>query len=440
MPPARRALIIFMRYPEAGKVKSRLASSIGTVEAASVYEKLVRRTLGVAREFLGGDPEARAFVFFSPGKRRREVEAKFHGPWELMTQEGSHLGERMGNADKALRSLGFQQVVLIGSDLPDLDPHDLRNAFEALNRSSSVLGPAADGGFYLIGLAEPCDAVFASATWGTGEVLDRTQELLVRCGLRVLRLRCRSDLDEARDLHLLEGQSLFDDRLSIVIPTIGFGPHMKRTLAFLQNQIWPGDEIILAQGGMGVGPGIEETPDMIRHVSSPRGRGLQLNAGATAARGTLLFFLHDDSLPPAGFAHAIRRTCMDQAVGLGCFELQFFPTTPSLNLVAGWANFRSRRLRLPYGDQGLFCRREFFERVGGFRRPYLMEDVDFVTRCRRLGEVRVLPMEIRTSSERYLRKGVLRASMQNHMLMLLYLLGVDDGKLYRIYYGLRRPG
>lgn len=438
MPPNKKALIVFMRYPETGKVKSRLAASIGATEAAQIYEKLARHTLGVASEFLAANPKVRGIVSFSPRGRHAQMASKFAGPWEFMPQEGSHLGERMGNADMALRSSGFEHVVLVGSDVPDLDPRDLSEAFETLDQGQAVLGPASDGGFYLIGLGEPCRTVFAPRIWGTGEVLRRTEGLLRHHGFQVARIRCRPDLDEARELHLLEARPLFQDRLSVIIPTVGFGPALRCTLDLLQDQIWPGDEIIVVQGASGAVPDREERTDTIRVIKSPRGRGLQLNAGAAAARGNLLFFLHDDSLPPAGFPFAIRRACTNKSMGIGCFQLQFSPTDPSLDLVARWANFRSRHLGLPYGDQGLFCRRDFFERLGGFNRPYLMEDVDLVARCRQHGKVVVLPLKIRTSSERYLRNGVLRASMQNHLLMCMHLLGVDDRKLYRIYYGLQR--
>lgn len=436
----RKALLVFMRYPEAGNVKSRLAASIGATEAARIYEKLVRRTLGVTSEFLAANPSVHAVVAFSPRERHAQMVSKFAGPWELVPQEGTHLGERMGNADMALRSRGFEHVVLVGSDLLDLDPGDLREAFDALAQEHAVLGPASDGGFYLIGLGKPCSAIFAPRIWGTDKVLKRTEELLRSHGFSVARIRCRSDLDEARDLHLLEVQPLFQDRLSVIIPTVDFGPVLRNALGFLQDQIWPDDEIMVVQGGCGAVPDFEEGTDTIRMIRSPSGRGLQLNAGACEAKGNLLFFLHDDSLPPVGFPFAIRRACRDKSMGVGCFQLQFSPTSPSLDLVAHWANFRSRRLRLPYGDQGLFCRRDFFERLGGFKRPYLMEDVDLVTRCRLHGKVVVLPLKIRTSPERYLRKGVLRASMQNHLLMIMYLLGVDDRKLYRIYYGLHTSG
>ncbi len=440
MSPAKKVLIIFMRYPEAGSVKTRLAATIGATEAARIYEKLVRRTLGVTSEFLAANPSVHAVVAFSPRERHAQMVSKFAGPWELMPQEGTHLGERMGNADMALRSRGFEHVVLVGSDLLDLDAWDLTEAFDALAQEHAALGPASDGGFYLIGLGKPCSAVFAPRIWGTDKVLERTEELLRSNGFSVARIRCRSDLDEARDLHLMEVHPLLRDRLSIIIPTVDCGAALKSALGLLQGQIWPDDEIIVVQGGSATDHALEEAAGTIRLIRSSRGRGLQLNAGAHAAKGNLLFFLHDDSLPPVGFPFAIRRTCTNRSVGIGCFQLQFSPTNPSLDLVARWANLRSRWLRLPYGDQGLFCRKDFFERLGGFKRPCLMEDVDLVTRSRRHGKILVLPLKIRTSPERYLRRGVLRASVQNHLIMFMYQLGVDDRTLYRIYYGLRWTG
>jgi GT2 family glycosyltransferase len=96
--------------------------------------------------------------------------------------------------------------------------------------------------------------------------------------------------------------------------------------------------------------------------------------------------------------------------------------------------------KLPYGDQGLFCRREVFERVGGFGRSYLMEDVDLVGKFRKMGQGRgaisILPAPVYSSSDRYLRKGILKASFLNHLTFLLAALGRDERILYRKYYGL----
>ena len=106
-----------------------------------------------------------------------------------------------------------------------------------------------------------------------------------------------------------------------------------------------------------------------------------------------------------------------------------------MDLIARWANIRTRCLKLPYGDQGQFCRRDIFERVGGFKKPYLMEDVDLAQRSRQWGDLLICPDEMLASPHRYLSRGILRTSRLNHAIMLLHPLGVDDRKLYSLYYG-----
>ncbi|NLI82904.1 MAG: DUF2064 domain-containing protein [Deltaproteobacteria bacterium] len=469
--PVKEALIVFMRYPEAGQVKSRLAASVGFSEAAGIYEKLLRRTLGVVTDFITGRPHVQAYLFFTPPGRRVETEGKFPGPWQFQPQEGKHLGERMGRADLWARDRGFTRVVLVGTDVPALEVKDLEDAFDTLNCVDAVFGPASDGGFYLIGLRRSFPPLFSPSEWGVAEVLGRSETMLVAAGRTAFRLRTLGDVDRAEDLSLLGMERLFQDRLTVVIPTVSSPATLKELLCRLQVQTWPGDEIIMvcAEDGMdGTGPGpslqrgegsfprnggetcgetageentlpgevdLRSGVTPLRCIRAPRGRGLQMNAGVAAARGNLLFFLHDDSLPPAGFAYSIRKTCGDPQVSVGCFRLAFSPSNRALDAVAAWANFRSRFLKIPYGDQGLFCSKAVFEILGGFRFPFLMEDLDFVKRAGRLGKVAVLPQRITTSPRRYLEKGVLRASFQNHALMFLHLLGVDNRKLYSAYYG-----
>jgi GT2 family glycosyltransferase len=178
-------------------------------------------------------------------------------------------------------------------------------------------------------------------------------------------------------------------------------------------------------------------------VSTRKGRGIQQNAGAILSRGTILFFLHDDTVPPLEFPYLIRKACRDYQASVGCFKLRFLPLNRALGLIAAWANLRTAVFKLPYGDQGLFCRREVFERVGGFGRSYLMEDVDLVGKFRKMGQGRgaisILPAPVYSSSDRYLRKGILKASFLNHLTFLLAALGRDERILYRKYYGWEMP-
>jgi hypothetical protein len=178
-------------------------------------------------------------------------------------------------------------------------------------------------------------------------------------------------------------------------------------------------------------------------IETIKGRGIQQNVGAMLSRGNILFFLHDDTLPPPEFAYLIRRACRDKPMVPGCFRLRFLPSNRALDLISQWANLRTALFRLPYGDQGYFCRRELFESAGGFRRRYLMEDVELVRKLRKIGDggrdISIVPEYVYTSPGRYLRKGVLKASVQNHLIFLSSALGRDERELYRKYYGSKSP-
>ena len=227
------------------------------------------------------------------------------------------------------------------------------------------------------------------------------------------------------------------DCLSVIIPTLKPAGELGLLLACLDSDLWPRDEVIVVQAGAeGREPiDIAGTAHRMRVHFSPRGRGIQLNRGVAASHGDLLLFLHSDSRLSGCFAASIRRVCADPRVSLGCFSLAFRPSSKALDLIALWANLRTRHLRMPYGDQGLFCRREVWEKAGGFRKAYLMEDVDFVRECRKIGRIHLLRDLIHTSPTRYMNYGFLQASLMNHLTLLLYFLGEDDRRLYARYYG-----
>ncbi len=423
-----------MRYPEPGKVKTRLAAEIGDARAASVYERLLRRTLGVVADLKHQNSALGVLLFHTPGDPVEKIEKKFGGPWTLRPQEGEHLGERMKNAVDTAFSMGAKKVVLIGSDIADIQTRDLDEAFRKTGDGAAALGPARDGGFYLIGLDRPCGAPFDFTQWSTGEIFTRTRQELARSGLRVETVPKRSDVDRPTDLPLLHSDPVIGKRLSIIIPTLSDPEKLLPLINFLQDRIWPGDEIIVVRGLAQGKREMMRRSDLLIHARCPRGRGIQQNFGAMLAGGDLLFFLHEDTIPPPDFAYRIRKVCGREDAALGCFRLAFYPTNKPVGLVAKWANLRTSLFKLPYGDQGLFCRRDIFEKAGGFCHKYLLEDVDLVKRCRKLGKLVMVPREVYSSPDRYLRKGPLAASLQNHMIMLLYLLGIGEKELYGIYY------
>lgn len=224
--------------------------------------------------------------------------------------------------------------------------------------------------------------------------------------------------------------------LSVIIPTVEPLKGLSPLLDSLDTALWSCDEVIVVQAS---GPVREPVNLAGRHrrtkvVFAPRGRGTQLNQGVRSSDGEMLLFLHGDSRLPEGFAGFIRKVCADHRTSLGCFRLSFHPSDRLLDAVAAWANLRTRLFHLPYGDQGLFCRRETWERVGGFRKPFLMEDVDFVRQCRKLGRIHMVQAPIRTSPRRYRKHGIWRASLMNHLILFGYRLGIDNRVLYERYY------
>ncbi len=433
-------LLIFLRYPEAGKVKRRLSEEIGSERAAEVYEKLIRRTLGVAGDFKRRAPETRVVLFYTPQDPVEKLKNKFKGPWEFCPQQGEHLGERMANALRAAFAAGANKAVLIGTDLADIEATDIEGAFRNIGEKAAVLGPAADGGFYLIGADRPIGAPLHFSAWGSGEVFSRTARELEAGGFRIHLAAERHDVDRKRDLDRVDSDFLFSGSVSIIIPTLAEAHKLSPLLHYLESSLWPGDEIVVVQGGAFDKVSLKRISPSLSVLSTRKGRGLQQNAGAILSRGTILFFLHDDSIPPPQFPYLIRRACRDHPAALGCFKLRFLPSNRALGLIAAWANLRTALFKLPYGDQGLFCRREPFERAGGFGRSYLMEDVDLAGKFRKTGQGRgaisILPVPVYSSSDRYLRKGILKASLLNHSIFLLAALGRDERILYRKYYGL----
>ena len=163
-------------------------------------------------------------------------------------------------------------------------------------------------------------------------------------------------------------------------------------------------------------------------------RGNRLDRAARRARGDILFFVHSESRPPDN-ALSLIAEALATGADAGAFSLAYEDATPSLSWIAWWANLRSRLLGLPFGDQGLFCRREAYERSGGFRDLPVCDDVDIVRRVKRVGRLVILPEKCFTSPRRYRESGSLRQVLRNWRVLAGYFAGVSPEKLERWYRG-----
>jgi rSAM/selenodomain-associated transferase 2 len=225
--------------------------------------------------------------------------------------------------------------------------------------------------------------------------------------------------------------------LSIVIPALDEATNLARLLPDLLARE-PGAEVIVVDGGSGddTRAVVARTPS-VRWLAGPRGRARQMNAGARAAAGDVLLFLHADTTLPSGAGGAILAALRDPAVVGGRFDVRLDSRHPLLGVVGWMMSRRSRLTGIATGDQAIFVRRGVFEALGGYADIPLMEDVDFTRRLKRRGRVAALRQRVTTSARKWEREGVLRTIVLMWTLRLLYALGVSPARLHRWYYGRR---
>lgn len=194
-------------------------------------------------------------------------------------------------------------------------------------------------------------------------------------------------------------------------------------------------EVIVADGGSTDGTAQRASRDALV-IPAARGRGAQMNAGARAAGGDVLLFLHGDTVLPPGWADAVGAALDDPSTAGGTFQLRFDVDALALRVYTWFTRVRWRIFH--YGDQGIFVRREVFERIGGFREWPLMEDVDLLARLAAEGRVALLPLAVTTSARRFQRHGVIRQQLLNAALVMLFHLGVAPQRLARWYENVHR--
>lgn len=200
-----------------------------------------------------------------------------------------------------------------------------------------------------------------------------------------------------------------------------------------------GVEVIVVDGGS-----VDGTAEIVRGrgarlVTSGRGRGAQMHAGACAARGSALWFLHADTRASAGCAEAVAGALRDPEVVAGNFSVRFDGYARAARFLT-WLYPRLRLLGLCYGDSGIFVRRDAYTSVGGFRPFPIFEDLDLVRRLRKTGRVVYLPDIVTTSSRRFEGRSFALTFARWAFLQVLYWLGVHPRTLGRMYAPVRSAG
>ncbi|MFQ6079272.1 MAG: TIGR04283 family arsenosugar biosynthesis glycosyltransferase [Thermodesulfobacteriota bacterium] len=433
--PRGDSLIIFTRYPEAGKTKTRLIPSLGPDGAAGLHRRMTEHTLTLARQ-LQSYRSVSIEVRYQGGNKR--LVEQWLGPDTACRPQGSgDLGERMARAFQEAFQAGMERVVLVGTDIPSITVRILLGAFENLSSTDMVIGPARDGGYYLIGLRQPFPQLFVDMPWGTEKVLEKTRQVADDLGLSVVFLERLEDLDRPEDLHLwgsasqpMPGSHPMP-RISIIIPTLNEAPNLPSTLASTQNAL--NLEVIVVDGGS-----TDETVNVARSwgakvLSSSPGRARQMNAGAFRATGEVLLFLHGDTRLPRGYENHVREILARPGAVAGAFQLRVDGQVPGLRIMERLVNLRSRRLQFPYGDQAIFLRADQFREMGGFPDIPIMEDFELIRRLRRRGHIAIAPVPVLTSTRRWENLGIARTTLINYAIPLAYYLGVSPSQLARWY-------
>lgn len=425
--------------------KTRLAAQLGSEGAATLARAFFSDAWATTRSLRWAEP---VLVTTEP----EAPEWRSAGIGSARPQGEGDLGARLENALRRALGNGAAAAIAIGTDSPGLPAELLDAARAALDESDAVLGPSADGGFYLIGLRSCPRGLLADLPWSSGETFERTRERLIARGLCVEVLPPWFDVDEPEDLIVLQNRLDRGDlaapatarvlswlaprepRISVVMPALDEERRVEPALrALVDAGGW--HEVILMDGGSR-----DRTVERalavagVQVLDAPRGRARQMNRGAQAATGDVLLFLHADVALPEDARTRIAAALADPAVVAGAFRTWTVADERATRLapLLHLGDLRSRYSGLPYGDQAVFVRAGTFRQIGGFPDQPLMEDLELARRLRRVGKIRIVPARVRVSGRRFLARPLYYFLLVNFM-PLFYALGVPATRLVRLY-------
>jgi rSAM/selenodomain-associated transferase 1 len=191
------ALVIFIRFPRPGKVKLRLARTLGPEKATAFYQLCAQR---IARELDRLPGEVNKYLSYSDNSDEHEIKHWVGSRFRLIPQAEGDLGQRLHQSFRGFLKGGFGKAIIMASDVPDLSKDIMNDAVSALDNHDLVIGPCNDGGYYLIGMKKPRGELFKGISWSTDKVLEQTLTIADEQGLSVFSLNTLRDIDTGDDL------------------------------------------------------------------------------------------------------------------------------------------------------------------------------------------------------------------------------------------------
>ena len=421
--------IIFGRFPVPGKTKTRLIPELGIVGAADFQRRLTEKIFATVQAVAHLNRAMDVEFCFTDGSSAQM--RRWLGRRPVLTpQVQGDLGKRMQTALAQAFHAGCRRVVLLGTDIPGLRVEHLNEAFHALRNHDLVLGPSKDGGYWLIGLKQPLN-LFQDIQWDSPEVLEQTLSIAAQKGLKIHQLQPLMDMDSFEDIKAHASEWIrTSPYLSVVIPALNEEKNISTTIRNIRDR---DAEIIVVDGGSTDHTVERASQAGARVVKSPKGRAIQLNAGAAEAKGVILLFLHADTLLPKDYVAQIFEALMNAKVVAGAFRFKTTLQHPLMKAIECMANLRSRFLHLPYGDQGLFIKKALLGELGGFPEVPIAEDLFMVRRINKRGRIGILPSYAVTSARRWQTLGLIRTTLINQIILAGCFLGISPAKLAPLY-------
>jgi rSAM/selenodomain-associated transferase 2/rSAM/selenodomain-associated transferase 1 len=433
-------LIIFTRYPEPGKTKTRLIPALGKQGAADLQRRMTEHLISKTRKLSSSHPLSIEIRY--EGGNQTLIQNWLGPQFTCYPQHQGDIGRRMRLAFNEAFQSGVDTAVIIGTDIPDISMEIIKSAFEYLDDHDLVLGPARDGGYYLVGInkvswlkANPL--LFEGIHWSSAEVLSQSLDAAKKLDLSHILLKKLDDVDRPEDLDVWhkEAQMAAHKKrfgtISIIIPALDEADNIAPAFSALNRR--DGVEVIVVDGGSSDG-----TADLARSkgatvLASVPSKARQMNAGAEAATGDILLFLHADTQLPEYFEAPIIDAINQSGVAAGAFQLSIDSDVKGLRFIERVANRRARHLQAPYGDQGIFVTKTLFEEIGGYPDMSIMEDFELIRRLRRKGKIAILDQYVKTSPRRWQNLGIFKTWLINQIIIVAYLLGVPPERLSRWY-------